>query len=238
MRPVERGPCPRDATGEDVVLDPYNHARPHLIGRTGDYCWFCEMPHPTVAVEHIRYKDNNPDLRCEWSNFLLACPSCNSTKGTKVDTQADVDRHLWPHLHRTFDAFVYSREGIVRLAEVADPVFAARARATEELVGLTRRPGNGLTKEQILRGSDRRYEKRRVAWEEAVEARKDLWEQDTPVVRKQILKSARAVGFWSVWMTVFHDDEAMRTELCNEAFRGTASDRVFAKQPSLASRMS
>lgn len=233
MRPVERGPCPGDEAGNDVVFDEYNDARPHLIGRMGDYCSFCEMHLPGPAVEHIRCKDKNPDLLCEWSNFLLACLSCNSTKGTMVDTQDDVDRHLWPHLHRTFDVFVYERDGIVRLADISDATLAAKARATEELVGLTRRPGkgNGLTNRQVRRGSDRRYEKRREAWQEAVAAREDLGELDTPAMRRRILDSARARGFWSVWMTVFHDDEAMQQALCDEAFAGTANDRVFSQQP-------
>lgn len=228
MRPVNRGPCPIDESGDYVRFREYGYAKPYLTRRMGDYCSFCEMPlSAALAVEHIRHKHNNPDLRCEWSNFLLACPSCNSTKGTKVDTKADVDRHLWPHEDRTFEVFIYTLGGIVRLADHDDPVFSARAKATLDLVGLTRLPGAGLKREQILRGSDNRYRKRSEVWDEASAARQDLRELDTPVVRRRILASARARGFWSVWMTVFSDDEQMQAALCQEqAFAGTARARL------------
>ncbi|MFV8756292.1 HNH endonuclease [Nannocystaceae bacterium ST9] len=209
------------------MFDDYAHARPHLVRHLGDYCSFCEIQlSAALAVEHIRCKDTNPDLECEWDNFLLACPSCNSTKGTKVDTEEDVDLHVWPHRQRTFDAFVYEVGGVVRVAEITNPELAERARATEALVGLGKRPGEGLTRDQILRGSDRRYQKRSEAWDEAIEARNDLLEFDTPAVRKHIVRSALARGFWSVWMTVFRDIEWMQAELC-EVFPGTAKDRVF-----------
>jgi hypothetical protein len=226
MRPVERGACPRDAAGDEIGFAEYIHARRHLIERMGEYCSFCELPMAAaLAVEHIRCKETNPELECQWTNLLLACPSCNSTKGTKVDTAADVEGYLWPHLHRTFDVFTYAEGGIVRVAELDDPLLAERAKATEALVGLSRRPGAGLTRAQILRGSDSRYRKRSEAWDEAVEARRDLAKDDSPNLRRQILVSARARGFWSVWMTVFRDDEQMQAALC-EQFLGTATERV------------
>ncbi|NJK32339.1 MAG: HNH endonuclease [Deltaproteobacteria bacterium] len=198
----------------------------------GDYCSFCEMPlAAALAVEHIRCKDSNLDLELEWTNFLLACPSCNSTKGTKVDTAEDVQRYSWPHLNRTFDLFDYTR-GIIRVVVDADPELAGRAKAVDELVGLSRRPGAGLTRAQVLRGSDNRYKKRRETWDEAIAARQDLREQDSPIVRRQILATARARGFWSVWMTVFRDDEQMQAALC-EAFAGTAKERVYPLPPHL-----
>jgi HNH endonuclease len=227
MRPVERGPCPKDETGVKRVFPEYADARPHLTNRMGDYCSFCEMQLPAaLAVEHIQHKYGNPGLECEWDNFLLACPSCNSTKGTKVDTAEDVLRRLWPHLHRTFDAFIYRAGGIVHLAAMDDPVLAARAEQTEAMVGLTRRPGAGLTEAKVDRNRDNRWKKRREAWDEAITARTTLSETDTAGVRRCILAIAHATGFWSVWMTVFHDDPQMQAALC-ETFRGTARDRVF-----------
>lgn len=225
MRPVNRGSRPVEGESPVVFAD-YSHARPYLITRLGTYCSFCEMRLPNPAVEHIRHKDNNPAHEREWDNFLLACSSCNSTKGIKIDTAADVDRHLWPHQHRSGDAFIYSRGGVVRLAGCADPGLTARALATEAMVGLTRLPDAGLTREQILKGSDRRYEERRQAWDLAVDARRDLQANDTPELRRQISVSAQMSGFWSVWMTVFADDTAMQSALC-EAFAGTARERVY-----------
>lgn len=226
MRPVNRGNCPIDGAGKAITFRKHSYARPYLTKRMGDYCSYCEMSvNSGLAVEHIRHKDGNRDLECEWTNFLLACHSCNSNKGTKVDTQADVDAHLWPHLHRTFDVFDY-KNGLVTLAVVQDPDLARRAKATMDLVQLQRRPG-GLTREQELRDSDRRWRKRQEAWNEADKARQQLHECDTPQVRALIIKSAKAIGFWSIWMTVFEDEPDMRRRFCTEAFVGTATERVF-----------
>lgn len=226
MRPVERGGRPTDEKGGALVFTDYAHARPYLVKRLGDYCSFCEIQlSAALAVEHIRCRHKNPNLECEWDNFLLACPSCNSTKATKVDTAADIEKYLWPHRDWTFVAFVYQRGGVVRVADIADAELAARAHATEALVGLGRRPGFGLTREQVLSGSDRRYQKRSEAWDEAVQAREDLLGADTPAMRRQVMDSARKGGFWSVWMTVFRDVEWMHAALC-EVFVGTTKDRL------------
>lgn len=228
MRPVERGPCPKDANGVDLVFAEYGHARPYLIERLGDYCSFCEMPLPTPDVEHIRHKDGNPDLERTWSNFLLSCKSCNSTKGTQVDSEADVAARLWPDQDRSFEAYVYESGGVVRLATTVDKEFAGRAASTARLVGLFKRPNHGLTTEQLKRASDRRYVKRSEAWDEACESLEDLNRSDTPEMRRQILKTVRARGFWSVWMTVFRHDAQMLAVLCElEHFPGTAMGRLM-----------
>jgi len=95
------------------------------------------------------------------------------------------------------------------------------------MVQLKRRPGAGITREQALRDSDRRWRKRELAWDDAIKAREDLRQCDTPQMRAQIVRSARGTGFWSVWMTVFEDDTDMRHRFCTEAFVGTAMERVF-----------
>ncbi len=229
MRPIERGPCPLDSSGKKVVFQEYAHARPKLLANLGEYCSYCEIQLSYLATEHIRHKNHNPKLEREWSNFLLACPSCNSTKGTKIDTQADVDDRLWPHLHRTFDAFDYGPGGVVRVRTTGDPRFVARAKATAAMVGLCKRPGSGLTAEQVLRGSDPRWKKRWDVWKTATDMREDLRESDSLKLREFALKCARLSGFWSVWMTVFGDDEQMRLALCRpDVFPGTAPKRVFS----------
>lgn len=226
MRPVARGECPRGDDGRAVAFSDYREARPHLLARLGSYCSFCEVEVSVpIDVEHIRHRDENPDLACTWGNLLLACKNCNSTKGTKVSTAADVDARLWPHVHRTFDAFDYGPDGIVKLADVGDPGLKARATATADMVGLMRRPDHGLTRQQIERATDRRYQKRAEAWREAVDARSDLEEVDSPKMREWIVRHARDKGFWSVWVTVFADDLEMRRAL-SAAFAGTADDRV------------
>lgn len=179
-----------------------------------------------MAVEHIRHKKNNGHLKREWDNFLLACHSCNSNKGTKIDTQADVDAHLWPHLDRTFDAFDYY-DGQVKIVQLADATLAARAQNTADMVALLRRPGSGFSAEQARLGSDSRWEKRIAAWRIACVSCANLAQLDKPEMRDQIVATARGTGFWSVWMTVFHDDMDMQRRFCTEAFAGTALNRVF-----------
>jgi hypothetical protein len=228
MRPVERGPWPMDAEGRDKPFAEYGHAKRFLTRRIGEYCSFCERPVTAgLAVEHVRCKHRNPSLEREWSNFLLACPSCNSTKSTKIETAEDEARHLLPHRDRTLDAFDYTA-GRVRLAKLDDPDLEQRARNTDKLVGLTRTPHAGLTRAQLLKHSDTRYLERRRAWQKAAAAREDLLEVDEPQMRRRILAEARAVGFWSVWMTVFRDDEQMQAALCEQAtFPGTANERIY-----------
>ncbi len=228
MRPIDRGDCPTGDDGRPLTFSDYALAKPHLLDRLGSFCSFCEVEiSGPIDVEHIRHKDQNPDLECAWSNLLLACKNCNSTKGTKVNTAADVSDRLWPHLHRTFDVFEYGPAGRVALADMTDPELRARAAATAEMVGLMRRPQHGLTTRQLERATDRRYQKRSEAWREACDARADLRTLDSPEMRACIVRHARARGFWSVWITVFADDVEMRRAL-HVAFTGTAVDRVEA----------
>ncbi|MCK6521418.1 HNH endonuclease [Myxococcota bacterium] len=211
-------------------MTEYAHARPVLLRRMGDYCSYCEVHAPTLAVEHIRCKDKNPTLELEWSNFLLACTSCNSTKLISVSTEDDVAARLWPDRDRTQDAFVYSAGGVVSIAELKDPAELSKAKMTAEMVGLLKRPGAGLKPEQIKTASDRRWELRSQAWDEANDARKDLLEQPTPLVRRRILKEAKACGFFSIWLTVFRDDAEMVERLIEE-FNGTDRARIFPPAP-------
>jgi uncharacterized protein (TIGR02646 family) len=217
-----------DSAGNEIGFAEYGHARPYLTRRIGAYCSYCERPMSSDrAIEHVRQKHRNPELEREWTNFLLACRNCNSNKGTKVETAADLDRYLWPHRDRTLDAFDYT-VGRVRLAQTKDVQLRHKAKNTAALVGLTKRPGAGLTRQQLMHRSDNRWDERDQAWDEATSAREDLRAVDTPRVRQLILKLARKTGFWSVWMTVFRDDEQMQRALCDEqVFLGTATARVF-----------
>lgn len=228
MRPVVRGACP-----EGLTITKYAHARRALLARMGDYCAFCEVQAPNLDVEHIRCKDKNPELELEWSNFLLACKSCNSTKTIKVETEADVAVRLWPHLDRTQDAFVYSEGGVVSVAPLTDRSERRKAELTAEMVGLLKRPGAGLRPEQIKIASDRRWELRMRAWDEATMAREDLWCAPSEAMRKRIVSDAKSRGFFSVWLTVFREDADMVDRLIR-AFNGTDRARVLPAVPAPA----
>jgi hypothetical protein len=42
MRPLERGPCPLDATGQPLCFGTYQEFKPELMERLGEYCSYCE----------------------------------------------------------------------------------------------------------------------------------------------------------------------------------------------------
>ncbi|HEY9260241.1 HNH endonuclease signature motif containing protein, partial [Chitinophaga sp.] len=63
----------------------YGNARASLIENYGQYCNYCGMPvqDSSLAVEHRLPKAEFPGLMLNYMNFFLACPMCNSYKGSK-----------------------------------------------------------------------------------------------------------------------------------------------------------
>lgn len=74
---------------------------------------------------------------------------------------------------------------------------------------------------------DRRYLSRNEARSCAMENKEGLAKMDSPSTRKEYLESikrlAKAVGFFSVWMEVFKDDEEVKKILIS-AFKGTKEE--------------
>lgn len=65
-----------------IFTPDYGTARRELISLIGQYCSYCESPVGSrLAIEHRLPKHYFPHLGFRWSNFLLACDSCNSIKG-------------------------------------------------------------------------------------------------------------------------------------------------------------
>lgn len=92
MRPVDKGAAP-------AVYTRYQDAGPDLQVRIGDYCNYCERQIETnLAVEHVRPKSHVAALRTDWTNFLLACVNCNSSKG---DTPVNLPDYFWPDADNT-----------------------------------------------------------------------------------------------------------------------------------------
>jgi uncharacterized protein (TIGR02646 family) len=213
MRPIERGNIPTDRQGKAKVFRQYRYARRDLIDRLGEYCSYCEMHLDTsLAVEHVRPKTHHPNLALQWDNFLLACTNCNSIKGSKDINLAD---YYWPDLDNTARAIEYLAGGRVHPHSSLAPAQKSKAQRTIALTGLDRIPLIYDTS-----ASDRRWNNRREAWDIAVESLNDLNENDRPSMRRQIVRTALAQGFWSVWMTVFRDDLDMVHRFI-EAFTGT-----------------
>lgn len=214
MRPVNRGSIPTNRQSQPKQYTEYGNARRDLIERLGEYCSYCEMElDSSLAVEHVQPKEHHSQLEREWTNFLLACTNCNSTKGQK---NPELNTIFWPHLDNTFSAFEYGNEGIVQSSSNLSRAQTAIAVATIALTGLAK-----SVNQQTV--SDRRWLNRREAWNIAQESKQDLVECDCEPMRCQIVRTAVGKGYWSIWMTVFADDRDMLNRFIH-AFPGTAQD--------------
>ena len=208
MRPIERGPCPEDESGAQKKFHPYRNAKADLLARLGDYCSYCERT-GDLDIDHVVPQKHEPDLAEEWTNFLLGCKNCNPTKGRKNKSRRG---YLWPDQDDTRAAFEYLPDGRVRVREGLPDAERAKAAKLMALVALDRVP-----KKDDPKASDRRWAKRRQVWCQAETARRDV--QAGAEVR-WVLDLAKALGFWSVWITVFADDDHVCASL-RSAFPGT-----------------
>jgi uncharacterized protein (TIGR02646 family) len=215
MRPVERGELPTDNASQPKQFSQYQDARGDLIDRLGEYCSYCEMHlDASLAVEHVQPKALNEALKLDWNNFLLGCPSCNSTKNDKL---VNLDDYYWPDLDNTYRVFEYSKGGLVRVNLSLTEEKKQRAQKTIELTGLDKLSPNNLQR------SDRRQSNRREAWDIAERSLANLKKRNSPEMRDQIVETAKAKGFWSVWMTVFQDEVDMLKQFI-ATFPGTCTN--------------
>ena len=229
MRPVERGAAPK-------VYTKYQDAGADLQSRLGDYCSYCERQIETnLAVEHVQPKSLEPALGNTWTNFLLGCVNCNSSKG---DQPVSVPDFLWPDLDNTLRAFEYSPGGLVNSNPALDPAIRAKADALILLTGLDKDPGNPSPARRPTE-ADKRWLKRKEAWQKAERCRDILALQDTPETRELIVEVAKGKGMFSIyWMQFFHDAD-MRKRF-REAFVGTAPvcfDHAENLQPRLGGQV-
>jgi uncharacterized protein (TIGR02646 family) len=198
--------------GNPRTFSEYTAARGELIARIGEYCSFCESRvNASLAVEHILPKSHHPEHELDWDNFLLACVNCNSTKGDQPINTGD---YYWPDRDNTVRAFTYTADGVVRAAPSLPAGQKRVAERTIKLTGLDKKPTNDP------KASDRRWMHRREAWGRAERARDCLAANDSEAMRKNIVDQATALGFWSIWMTVFSADVDMRRRLIT-GFMGT-----------------
>ena len=216
MRPVDKGICPY------TVIKDYSEALPYLEQRIGCYCSYCEMLIEHVPeVEHIIAKDCGGS-RTAWSNLLLACKYCNSRKKTIIGENPK-ERWLWPDEDNTYLAFKYDL-GLPKLNDdylrSKDDLIYSQARNIFTDLCLDNIPRNANDK-------DRRYKNRNNAYNRAKDAlsswnrAKDTDFEDD--FKKSICVTAKAMGFFSVWMNVFEDEPMIRVALIH-AFEGTALD--------------
>ena len=222
MRPVCRGPSPQAAD-----FDPYDDAKPYLVGRIGLYCSYCERRVVTqLAVEHIQPKKGrhgHPDLIGRWNNYLLACVNCNSAKGDKHVVLADL---LLPDRDNTFAAFDYLPDGTIRPAAGLTQPLIDIANYTLALTGLDKPIQEAIDENGKLVAIDR-VSQRMEAWAIAAVAKSDVdAHAGNPAVRRLAVEIAKGYGFFSIWMNVFTDDADMRHRLI-DAFEGTHGSGCF-----------
>lgn len=213
MRPVVRGDLPKNEDGTAISFKEYGEAKRFLIDRIGKYCSYCETRiNANLAIEHVRPKSKMPELALSWDNFLLACSSCNSTKG---DVDVVLTDYFWPDKDNTFLYFLYDGKGLVKIKPNLTQQEKTKATKTIQLTGLDKRAPKPDTTE-FKRASDLRFEHRLEAWQKANSHLK-LFEnaavEDRPQLILLLVVIVEGTGFWSIWMTVFENHPNVKQAL-------------------------
>lgn len=204
MRPVNKGQSPYQK------IKSYAEALPYLEKRLGKYCSYCEYPIKHVPeVEHIVSKTNGGD-RTDWKNLLLGCKYCNTRK-SKTTSPENMGEYIWPDCDNTALAYTY-QNGVPKVNEKklleidSTGEFFKKAKKLFDLVQL-----DHLPKEKE---KDKRFAERNEAFQIAQESLNN-WRKFKRIVddstaleyyKNTIAMIALAVGFFSVWMTVFSEE--------------------------------
>lgn len=216
MRPVEKKNVGDSIVLEDssavVVCDeyrPHTAARPVLMANLGHYCSYCEtwvQVGSNMEIEHVQPQSTYQHLKYKWSNFLLACQTCNgrSNKTNKNVVLGEV--HL-PHLNNTFKSLEYFEAGVVKVNHVLTGDSKKHAEELRSLVGFDKY------------GNDERIEARRYAWMRAKVLLADYEKGNKDLV--DLIQTIKEYGFWSIWFTVFKNHDEVRAEMIG-IFPGTA----------------
>ncbi|MEJ6475288.1 HNH endonuclease [Pseudoalteromonas piscicida] len=197
MRPIVKG----HDRGE---FRPYQDAQQPLIKQLGEYCSYCERWIPSgIHVEHKKPKDPYPELKYQWSNFLLACSNCNSGKG---GGELDLRDYVWPDSDNTLRAFRYQSEGKVMPATGFGDGLDAKIKNTWLMFGFNRHPDSTEPEFSTPTSKDRRWIHRKQEWELANRNKLKLLRNDSVDLRELLIEIATSRGMFSIWYTVFADD--------------------------------
>ncbi|MDQ2045666.1 HNH endonuclease [Pseudoalteromonas sp. 20-92] len=227
MRPVKKGATPVAA------FNRYEDAFDYLLERVGigewngikigQYCSYCERCIQTnLAVEHIEPKNGDfgkPELQKEWSNFLLACVNCNSTKGSK---EVDLKSIFLPDRDNTFRAIQYKQDGTIEPKDGLNEHDKQMAINTINLLGLN----NSINSDLSGVAKDRRVQRLNV-WMIALNAYEDFRNcVDKEALQRTIVREMLSNGFFSIWMKVFEQEINIK-KLFIESVRGTKNSGCF-----------
>lgn len=212
MRPVNRGLVPKKEDGTDKAYASYGQAKDDLRDRLDSFCSYCEINIENQPdIEHVSPKSKNPDLEKEWSNFLLACKSCNTIKGNDND---DRKGYLFPDTHNTSFLYEYTISDVKVKEDLIENI-KIKATATFDLVKLNRELD---TSSRI----DDRKRARNNSWDKAQKALEDFLElPNHPAMISQTAKSCN--GFFSMWIQVFKDYPEVKKAIL-ENVHGTAME--------------
>jgi uncharacterized protein (TIGR02646 family) len=213
MRPVSKGAVPY----KYIDGQPYGKAVEGLAARIGRYCSYCERClNNGIEVEHIQPKSVHVLLETLWSNFLLSCKNCNSTKSKKDPTPAD---WLIPDRDNTAAAFTYRKDGVIDVNAALVPPQSILATNTLDLMKLNRKIRTLHDEKGVLVALDRRNQ-RLEAWALAERWAIKYTANPTVDIEDAITDIAIASGFFSIWMTAFQAIPQMRRKLI-QGFSGT-----------------
>lgn len=217
MRPIKRGENPTN-NNKSIIFKKYRDAAPYLKHNLGKYCSYCEMKFPNTHIEHIQPKSLEKSLETTWNNFLLACPYCNGIKKDKPINQSNLSDYFWPDQDNTFIPFVYEKDRAPQVSAQLSSELKSIAQNTLSLTGLDREPNHA----NFNIKSDERWHERLIAWGKAERAKQNWLRHSNDAMLEQIIDTATSTGFWSVWMTVFHDTLNIRQRLI-DSFSGTCT---------------
>ena len=198
--------------------NPYQSAKPILVSNIGDYCSYCECRYfqsRDIAVEHIQPKglEQYEPLKTKWRNFLLSCATCNGADNKDTKDVVLDEFHL-PHKNNTFLSFVYLRGGVVAVNPNLTGASRQHAENLWRLIGYDKSP-------MQARPGDTRWKKRLEDWNMAEEYL--AMYRKGEVSLKAVIQMALCRGGWSIWFTVFKEEDAVKKALIDK-FPGTAAD--------------
>lgn len=214
---IQSLPTERRAIEEDYRN--YGDARKFLLANLGNYCSYCEEYFANGAnlqIEHVQPKGlvingikPYAPLATKWSNFLLACSTCNGS-GNKGQKDVILDEIHLPHRNNTFLSFIYKEAGVVEVNPNLSEVSRLHAEALMKLIGLDK----GDTE------TDMRCDMRRQEWNKAQICRAEYESGKTSIDR--LMDVILTSSCWSIWFTVFRGIDEVRREMIAR-FSGTDS---------------
>lgn len=211
---IEDIPTQQHVIHEDYLQ--YGEARKVLLANLGNYCSYCEGYFENGAIlqtEHVQPKGFEvngikpyANLKTKWSNFLLACATCNGP-GNKGQKDVILDEIHLPHRNNTFLSFIYKEAGVVEVNPTLSATSQQHAKALMELVGLDKKDSE----------TDMRCEVRRQMWNKAVQCRQIYMRKETTL--ENLMNVIRTSSCWSIWYTVFQGIDEVKKAMLD--FPGT-----------------